>query len=463
MTDKVRQYYESLNGKRVFLLGAGLSHRQLVEKFARYGAKITLCDRRTDLGEEYSELLAKSHADTMLGDEYLAHLDEADIIFRTPGIDYTKPEIQAAVKAGKHITSEMETFFDLCEAKKIGVTGSDGKTTTTTLIAKILENSGFTIHLGGNIGRPLLPIIDDISPDDIAVVELSSFQLISMKTSPDISLVTNVVPNHLDHHKDMQEYIDAKRNIITHQNENGITVLNLGNDITRTMISDVKGTLRLFARQPVENGAYIDGDSLYTARNGVAERFMNFDGIRLVGQHNRENIAAAVAVTMELADRDRTVETIRNFNGVEHRIELVREFNGAKWYNDSIATTPTRTIAGLRSFDEKVILIAGGSDKKLSYDPLAPDILKHVKTLLLCGTTAEAIEKSVRECDGFEQSDIELVRLENIPAAVGYAAEIAKRGDVVLLSPASPSFDSYANFEKRGEHFKKLVNELGTK
>lgn len=458
MKQTPQQYFNSLKGKKVYFIGAGVSHCELIPRFAREGAYVTLCDKKCedDFGD-YAHELKELGVELKLGAGYLDDLSSADIVYRSPGVDYTKPEIQAAVAAGVEVTSEIEKFFDLCPCRIVGVTGSDGKTTTTTLTARILQNAGYTVHLGGNLGTPLLPIIEKVKPDDLAVVELSSFQLISMKTSPDYALVTNLTPNHLDHHKDMREYIDAKRNLLLHQSENSEAVLFADNDITREMAADVRGRLRWFSRSRVENGAYIDADTLYKVIDGKETALLDLRELKLLGEHNRVNVAAAAALTMTLADDAAIKKAALAFTGVEHRLELVRELRGAKWYNDSIGTSPTRTMAGLRSFDRKVILIAGGYDKKISYAPLAPELLKYVKYLLLCGPTGPIIRGETEKLPGCE---LVIEDVADIPASVARAAEIAGEGDIVLLSPASASFDAYDNFEARGNHFKELVREL---
>ncbi len=463
MNQTVGEYYEWLKGKKVYFLGAGVSHRELIKKFASLGARVTLCDKkdRAALGEFGDEAQALG-VSFILGKDYLSSLCDADVVFRSPGIDYTKPEILAAVAAGVNVTSEMETFFELCPARIIGVTGSDGKTTTTTLIARMLERAGYTVHLGGNIGIPLLPIIDSVKTDDIAVVELSSFQLISMKRSPDIAVVTNMAPNHLDHHKDMQEYIDAKRNILLYQSENSVSILNAENEITRAMASDVRGELRWFSRcNAVDNGTYMNEQKqLIKCVHGSESVIMDLNDIKLPGEHNKENVTTAAAAVMSLVSDEVIREVASSFAGVEHRIELTRVKDGVRWYNDSIGTSPTRTIAGLRSFDDKLILIAGGYDKKISYAPLAPEILKSVKRLILLGATGPVIRRETENCEGFAESGLIIETVPDLEHAVRRADEIAQNGDVVLMSPASASFDLYANFEQRGEHFKRLVSEL---
>ena len=462
ITEKLQAYYDSLKGKKVFFLGAGRSHRQLIEKYAGLGAEVTLCDKKSleqlgDLGKKYADLGVKF----CLGDRYLDSLCDADIIFRTPGIDWTKPEIQKAIAAGVTVTSEMESFFDFCPCMIIGVTGSDGKTTTTTVIATVLKEAGFKVHLGGNLGVPLFPIIDEVEPADIAVVELSSFQLISMRKSPHIAVVTNVTPNHLDHHKDMAEYIGAKANIVKYQNYNDIAVFNAENDVTRDMSKLARGEVRWFSKcRHVGNGAFLDEQKhLWGVDCGNEYHVMDLNGIKLRGDHNKENLSTAYAAVKGLVDDETFMKVAKSFPGVEHRIEFVRKINDVDYYNDSIGTSPTRTIAGLRSFTEPMILIAGGYDKKISYAPLAEEIMRSsVKTVLLCGATAARIDEEIRKCD--PECKICIEHLQDVPACVKRAHEIAVPGDVVFFSPASASFDLYVDFEARGRHFKQLVKDL---
>ena len=370
---------------------------------------------------------------------------------------------EAAKQAGALVTSEVELFFELCPCEIVAVTGSDGKTTTTTLIAKMFEAAGRKVFLGGNIGAALLPQLPDVTPADIAVVELSSFQLISMRKSPKVAVVTNVTPNHLDHHKDMQEYIDAKRNILLYQKQPCRAVLGYENEISRSMQKDCKGKQVWFTRlHDTDNGAFLrkEDGMLCMAEDGVVTPFLAQKDVKLRGLHNIENLlAAAAAVWGEVP-----VEAIRQvgstFTGVEHRIEPVRVLDGVTYYNDSIASSPTRTIAGLRSFDQKIILIAGGYDKKIPYEPLAPEVLAHVKTLVLMGATGPRIEKAVRECDGFAGSGLTILHADSMQHAVELARGAAKPGDVVSLSPASASFDLYPNFEVRGRDYKNIVKNL---
>ncbi len=464
MDQKIEEFYQSLRGRRVAFIGTGVTNQQCIELFSRCGAKITLCDKKPDLDAfgAYADALRRLDIEYSLGEHYLDGLKGQDMIMRTPGFEYFTPELVAAKEAGAQVTSEMELFFRLCPCKIVAVTGSDGKTTTTTLTAKILERQGYTVHLGGNLGRALLPVVDTIRPDDIAVVELSSFQLISMHESPDIAVVTNVTPNHLDHHKDMQEYVDAKRNILLYQKKDSYAVLGYENDISHSMEKDVRGSMCWFTRKSVvENGGFLRDDGmLCLAENKTVTPVIHKSKVALRGEHNLENLLAAFCATRTLADTQAMAYVAEHFAGVEHRIEPVRTLDGVQWFNDSIATSPTRVIAGLRAFDQKLIIIAGGSDKGISFAPLAPELIAHVKTLILTGATAQKIEDAVRADPGFADSGLVILHAEGMEQAVKLAKDAAKPGDIVSLSPACASFDCYPNFEVRGRHYKDLVNAL---
>ena len=456
-----KQFFEQIKGKKIAMCGIGVSNTPLILDFLKKGAKVYACDRRSrEMIGEIANELESAGAELCLGDGYLDDL-EVDIIFRTPGMSFNLPELEAARKKGIAVTSEMEVFFDLCPATLFAVTGSDGKTTTTTLISKMLEAEGKKVFVGGNIGKPLLPEIENITPDDFVVVELSSFQLISMRTSPDVAVVTNLAPNHLDVHKDMEEYIDAKKNIILHQNAFSRTVLNRDNEITNDFKKYVRGqSLSFSMTEPLKNGAWLDGDgTIHMTYRGIDAPIMHRDDIAILGDHNVENYLAAISAVWGFAGMDSIKKVAKEFMGVEHRIEFVREVNGVKYYNDSIASSPTRTIAGLKAFNQKVHLIAGGYDKHIPYEPLVPYILEKVEKLYLCGATADKIEAAVKNDKNYNGAP-EIIRCESIAAAILKANEIAKSGDVVTLSPASASFDAYPNFVARGNHFKELVNKL---
>lgn len=465
MQKEQRQLAELIKGKKVAFIGAGVSHKKLIEEFVELGAHVTLCDQKKSVEDfgEYADTIRRLGIDLSLGENYLDGFKGQDIIMRTPGfVDYFKKPMQDAIAAGAMVTSEVELFFRFCPCKIVGITGSDGKTTTTTLIAKFYEAAGRRVHLGGNIGAALLPMLPEVAPDDVAVVELSSFQLISMKQSPNIAVVTNVTPNHLDHHKDMQEYIDAKRNLLLWQTPPCRAVLGYENEISRSMQSDCKGKQLWFTRlHETDNGAFLRDDGmLCMAEDGVVTPFLAQKDVKLRGLHNIENLLAAAAAVWGEVPVEAIQKVGSTFTGVEHRIEPVRVLDGVTYYNDSIGTSPTRTIAGLRSFNQKLILIAGGYDKHIPYEPLAPEILAHVKTLILMGATGPRIEKAVREHPDFAASGLRIEHAGSMQEAVHMARDIAVSGDEVILSPASASFDLYPNFEVRGREFKTIVNGL---
>ncbi len=428
-----------IQGKKVAFIGAGVSHKTLIKEFVELGAHVTLCDQKKSVEDfgDYAATIRELGIDLSLGENYLDGFKGQDIIMRTPGfVGYFEKPLQDAMAAGTMVTSEVELFFEFCPCEIVAVTGSDGKTTTTTLISKFYEAAGRKVHLGGNIGAALLPMLPEVSPEDVAVVELSSFQLISMHSSPNIAVVTNVTPNHLDHHKDMQEYIDAKRNILLYQKQPCRAVLGYENEISRSMQADCKGKQVWFTRlHETDNGAFLRDDGmLCMAEDGVVTPFLAQKDVKLRGLHNIENLlAAAAAVWGEVP-----VEAIRQvgstFTGVEHRIEPVRTLDGVLYYNDSIGTSPTRTIAGLRSFDRKVILIAGGYDKHIPYEPLAPEIIAHVKNLVLMGATGPRIEQAVRECSGFDEAALPIQHADNMQHAV----ELARAAQSPAISSSCP-------------------------
>lgn len=461
----IEQLQDLIQGKKVAFIGAGVSHKRCIEQFVELGAQVTLCDQKKSLEDfgAYADTLRRLHVRLSLGKHYTDGFAGQDIIMRTPGYEYYKPELQAALQAGTKVTSEVELFFELCPCEIVAVTGSDGKTTTTTLISKMFEAAGRKVFLGGNIGAALLPQLADVTPEAIAVVELSSFQLISMRVSPKVAVVTNVTPNHLDHHKDMQEYIDAKRNILLWQVPPCRAVLGFENEISRGMQKDCKGEQVWFTRlHDTDKGAFLreSDDTLCYAENGVVTPILPRAEVKLRGLHNVENLLAAIAAVWGRVPVEAMRQVGSTFTGVEHRIEPVRTLDGVTYYNDSIASSPTRTIAGLRSFNQKIILIAGGYDKKIPYEPLAPEILAHVKTLVLMGATGPRIEAAVRACPGFDESALTILHADSMQHAVELARGAAQPGDVVSLSPASASFDLYPNFEVRGRDYKNIVNNL---
>ena len=449
----VEEFKAGVKNKDIAVIGIGISNRPLIKYLAHLGAKVTAYDKRTadelgDIIKELSDLGVK----TVLGDGYLDKV-EGEIIFKTPGLRFDNPALIRARENGAAVTSEMEVFFDVCPSKIIAVTGSDGKTTTTTLICEMLKRSGYKVWLGGNIGKPLLCDAENMKATDIVVLELSSFQLHTMKKSPNVAVITNITPNHLDMHKDYAEYIDAKKNIMRYQTDNDRLVVNASNDVTAEIGKEAKGELVTFSSK-ANADICLEGNEIL--RNGVP--VLNVSDIKIPGMHNVENYMAAIGAVYGLAKDSAIIEVAKNFGGVEHRIELVRVLNGVKYYNSSIDSSPNRTINTLKVFDKKVILIAGGKDKGIPYDELGAPVAEKVKVLILIGKTADKIEKAVK--DYSNRADLEIIRCETYPEVVETAHRIAKDGDVVILSPASTSFDMFSNFEERGNLFKKLVNEL---
>lgn len=454
----VSEYLTSLKNKRVAVIGIGVSNTPLIRMLLGAGIDVTACDKnnRDGLGNTAEEL-ERLGARLQLGEDYMAGLDQ-DVIFRTPGLRPDVPALEAARERGAEITSEMEVFFRVCPCKIIAVTGSDGKTTTTTIISELLKAAGYNVHVGGNIGRPLLPDAASMDPSDVAVLELSSFQLMTMNQSPDIAVVTNVSPNHLDVHKSMDEYIAAKANVFAHQSSQCLAVFNYDNDITRAFAEEARGRCVCFSRQEkLSQGVYVKENAIWSGEREV----LPLADILIPGVHNVENYMAAIAAVEGMVSDEVIRKVAQTFGGVEHRIELVRTLNGVRYYNDSIASSPTRTIAGLRSFSEKVILIAGGYDKKIPFDELGVEIKKHVKLLVLTGTTAPKIRAAVEAVPGYTGANPKILEFDDFRQAVLAAHAAAQPGDVVILSPACASFDRFKNFMLRGETFKKIINELG--
>ncbi|MCD8180909.1 MAG: UDP-N-acetylmuramoyl-L-alanine--D-glutamate ligase [Firmicutes bacterium] len=454
---KLEEFKNSVKNKKVTVIGIGISNLPLIKYLSALGADVTACDRRSkeDLGANYTELETFG-VKFSLGADYLKNLS-GDIIFKTPGMRFDVPELLDAKAKGSIVTSEMEVFFDVCPSHIIAVTGSDGKTTTTTLIYKMMTASGYKTWLGGNIGNPLLTDTDKMSEDDWVILELSSFQLHTMRKSPEIAVITNISPNHLDMHKDYAEYIDAKKNIMLYQNEGNVLVVNADNEVTARIGKEAKGEVRYFSRQSKAN-VYLDGSVIKRGADAV----LDINDIKIPGMHNVENYMTAIAAVKDLADDSVIRGTARTFGGVEHRIELVRTLDGVRYYNSSIDSSPNRTINTLRVFPEKVIMIGGGKDKGIPYDDIGPALAEHVKVLILIGATSDkiqdALDSEIKKTGNGK--DIEVIRAKTYEDAVNTARGKAKDGDVVILTPASTSFDMFRNFEERGNLFKKLVNEL---
>ena len=461
---KTARFFESIKNSKVAFIGAGVSHAELIRLFVKKGIDVTVLDKKVlpdfdeNLHAEFSALGVKF----ILGDDYLNSLPSFDIVYRTPGMYYNHPLLEGARLSGVTVTSEMETFFELCPCKIYAVTGSDGKTTTTTLISEFLKAEGFKVWLGGNIGKALLPRVESISESDVAVVELSSFQLISMRQSPDVSVITNLSPNHLDVHGTMEEYVSAKCNILDHQSAFSKTILNADNISTAGLASRVRGNLNWFSRQnQVKVGTFLDNERNLCYSDGrKVTKILPASQIKIPGEHNVENYLAAIAAVWGEVSQKAIVKVAKSFGGVEHRIEFVRELDGVKYYNDSIASSPTRVIAGLKSFGRKIIVIAGGYDKKIPFEPLAEPVNQYVKLLVLMGATADKIEEAVTKTKFYNPQELKILRASSMQEAIELARKNAESGDIISLSPACASFDMYRNFEERGKHFKALVGSL---
>lgn len=456
MLSALQEYFDTLREKRIYIIGIGVSNTPLIRKMLDAGLNVTACDKRErEAFGGLIEQLEQRGLRVYLGADYLEHLNEADVIFRTPGMRPDLPQLVEAVENGAELTSEMEAFFALCPCRIIAVTGSDGKTTTTTIIAGLLKAAGYRVFVGGNIGHPLLCEVDEIHPDDMVVLELSSFQLMTMRQSPSIAVVTNLAPNHLDVHKDMDEYVEAKCNIFRHQDSEDKLIINADNEITAAFAEEARGEVVRFSCHWNADVCLKDGVITYCSRPILA-----VEDILIPGVHNRENFMAAIAAVDGLVPDEVIRSFAKTFGGVAHRIELVRELDGVRYYNDSIASSPSRTIAGLRSFDQKVILIAGGYDKHIPYDVLGPQITTSVKCLILTGDTAEKIQQATLDAPDYQSGQPEIILCDDLKEAVEKAHETANPGDVVILSPASASFDRFKNFEERGNVFKDLVMHL---
>ncbi|MBE7031003.1 MAG: UDP-N-acetylmuramoyl-L-alanine--D-glutamate ligase [Ruminococcaceae bacterium] len=457
MNTNFELFRATMLGKRVSVVGLGVSNRPLLKFLTDMGALVTGCDKRETFDEKTMQYMQDNTVCLHLGEDYLDHFDKCDFIIKTPGLRRDLPQFRAAQQAGIPITSEMELFLNLCPAPIIAVTGSDGKTTTTTLIHRILTQSGYSCYVGGNIGTPLLTEVPNMCPDHRVVLELSSFQLHDMHISPQTAVITNVSPNHLDWHVDYDEYIDAKKQIFRYQGRDGLLIVNADNSVTAPMAKETPGQARVFSSSGGNRlGAHLSGDMLCYGETPIVRR----QDIVIRGMHNVENYLAAISAVWDLVDVEDIVKVATTFTGVEHRMERVRIKDGITFYNDSIASSPSRTMAGLQAFDQKVILIAGGYDKKIPYDVMAPVLREKVKGLVLLGATADKIFDAARSAYGEGEQTMPITRCEDLESAVKEAYAMAGDGDAVVLSPASASFDMFTNFEERGNLFKQIVNAL---
>ncbi len=460
MNESFHRFKENVKGKTVAVVGIGISNKPLIKLLVEAGARVTARDRKQPhlLGDFYNDLLSWD-VEIKCGEDYLSELNE-EIIFKSPGIRFDLPAFKAAERNGQLLTSEMEIFFDVCEAPIIGITGSDGKTTTTMLIHEMLKSQGIKAWIGGNVGYPLLSEADNIKATDIVVLELSSFQLHTLKKSPHIAVITNFSPNHLDIHLSLDEYFSAKSNILLYQNESDKLIINYDNKYSQSFAQDAKANVIYFSRQTVlDKGFFVENGNICYNDGLNSESIISVDEIMLPGAHNLENYLAAIAAVNGLVKPSIVRDTAKSFKGAPHRLEFVRELNGVLYYNDSKATTPTSAIAALHSFSKGIILIAGGYDKKLPLENLSKEIIAHAKRVILTGDAAARMKEAIISTEGYTES-FPVSTAENLRAAVVQAKNCANTGDVVILSPACSSFDAFENFEERGNYFKHVVNEL---
>ena len=457
----LNEYVNSIKDKRIAVIGVGVSNTPLINLLLSCGCNVTVCDKRSlsEMGMEALDLINRG-AKLKLGEDYLEGLDH-DIIFRTPGLMPFDPHLEAAKARGSLITSEMEVFFALCPCKTIAVTGSDGKTTTTTIISELLKAAGYRVHLGGNIGHPLLCEIPETVADDIAVLELSSFQLHSMYCKPNVAVVTNISPNHLDKHKDYQDYIDAKRAEFEHQNEDDKLILNFDDEHSAYYAHFAHAPVSYFSdKNRVDRGVICENGVILRVNGTEQQEIMGAEEIKLPGEHNLLNYLAAFAAVEGLVSNEICRQVAMTFAGVEHRLEQVRVLNGVTYINDSIGTSPTRTSAGLHALKVKPIVSAGGYDKHIPFDGLGDELCRFAKRVFLTGDTAESIHKAIVNSPYYAESGLEIQRIDDFKEAVLAASASAEPGDIVLLSPACAAFDRFKNFAERGKYFKEIVMEL---
>ena len=460
---KLEEFNNYIRYRKVAVIGLGVSNLPLLDYLHEKKAKVTVFDEKNinEIPKDIMDKITEYAFEFSLGKNYLEKLKGFDLIFRSPSCLPTVPELMAEYERGAIVTTEIEMLVEMCPGTVIGITGSDGKTTTTSLIYAILKNAGLNTYVGGNIGKPLFTKLSEMKKDDVIVLELSSFQLMNMKVSPQISVITNITPNHLNIHKDYEEYIEAKKNIFKWQDENGTLILNYDNEITKNCEKEAKGKVIFFSsKEKLENGYIVDDNVIKESEDKIRKHILNTSEVKLRGIHNYQNICAAIAATRQFVPMEKIVETIKEFNSVEHRLEFVREINNTKWYNDSASSSPTRTISGLNAFNEEIILIAGGYDKNLDYTPLAKPILDKVKTLILMGQTAGKIFESVKQEMEIQGKTVKIYMCNSLQETIDMARKSAKPGQVVLFSPGSASFDMFKNAYDRGNQFKKLVNEI---
>ena len=459
--EKLIEFEKYIQGKNVAIIGLGVSNLPLIDYFYNKKSNVTIFDgRETDkIPKDVFNKIKKFKMEFFTGKNYLSNLQGFDLILRSPSCLPTTPELEKEAERGAIVTTEIELFMKICPCQIVGITGSDGKTTTTTLIYEVLKNAGYNTYVGGNIGTPLFTKLNEIKPDDKVVLELSSFQLMGMDISPDIAVITNISPNHLNVHKNYQEYIEAKKNIFKYQDKDKIVVLNYDNEITRECAKEVNGRIVFFSsKNKLDEGYIVDGDIIKKCEDKLRKHIVNTKDLIIKGAHNYENICCALAATSTLVDQNDALETIKKFVGVEHRLEFVKEMNGVKWYNDSASTSPSRLINALNAFEENIVLIAGGADKNLDYTPVAKPILDKVKTLILMGQTANKIFDAVKQEEENKNKEISIYMAKDLKEAIELAKKYAKK--IVLFSPASTSFDMFKDMYDRGRIFKDIINSM---
>lgn len=463
VNEKLNEFNDYIRFRKVAVIGLGVSNLPLMEYLYEKKANVTVFDEHDidSISKDIMDKITTYGFSFHFGKNSLENLKGFSVIFRSPSCLPTRKELINEANNGAIVTTEVELLMKMCPCKIVGVTGSDGKTTTTSLINAILKKAGYNTFLGGNIGTPLFTKLPNMKPEDILVLELSSFQLMGMEISPDIAVITNITPNHLNIHKDYEEYIEAKKNIFKYQNEKGILVLNYDNEITRNCEKEAKGKVIFFSsKNKLDNGYIVDEDVIKECEDKIRKHILNVEDVILRGNHNYQNIATAIAATSSLADIDTIVDAVKEFKPVEHRIEFIREIDGVKWYNDSASSSPSRTLSGINAFKEEIILIAGGYDKNLDYTPLAKPIIEKVKSLILIGQTSGKIFDAVKLELENENKELDIHMCENLEETINLAKKVARPGQVVLFSPASASFDMFKNFADRGNQFKELVKKI---
>jgi UDP-N-acetylmuramoylalanine--D-glutamate ligase len=452
-------------GKRATIIGLAREGTALARFLAEQGAIVTVSDLKKE--EELQENITKLEGlpiRFVLGGHPGEVLNHTDVLFLSPGVPLEAPIVVEAKRRGIPISSETNLFTALCRAPIIGITGSSGKTTTVSLVGQMLKASGFRTWVGGNIGQPLIGHLEEIEPTDKVVMELSSFQLETMEWSPHVAAILNITPNHLDRHSSMKAYTEAKLNILRFQQPGDVAIL--GYDLItnyESRITDHESRILSFSlNEEVEQGAFLRNCEIILRLGDTEQRICSADEIKLLGRHNLENVLAACAIAAVAgASRQAIANVATTFEGVEHRLELVREIGGVRYYNDSIATSPERTVAALRSFDQPIVLLAGGRDKHLPWDEMARLTLEKVTHLVLFGEAVPIIERAMQEAGGKKQeARCKMHKCVTLEEAVKVAAREAEPGDVVLLSPGGTSFDAFRDFVERGQRFRELVKAL---